>query len=94
MTIYTHQAWDSQAGKEEPQMSEHLKGELMSIMLKMCDISNLCRPWKIAVKWSMMISEEFFHQGDIEVALGLPVTKVRGMVKTFSYSNQEIVRCA
>jgi hypothetical protein len=46
---------------------------LMTMVLNMSDISNVCRPLSIATKWTQMVAEEFFQQGDRQEALGLPV---------------------
>ncbi|TSK98477.1 High affinity cAMP-specific 3',5'-cyclic phosphodiesterase 7A [Bagarius yarrelli] len=34
--------------------------------LKCADICNPCRPWELSKQWSEKVTEEFFHQGDIE----------------------------
>ncbi|KAG7203506.1 hypothetical protein KM043_013562 [Ampulex compressa] len=47
---------------------------ILQIALKCADISNPCRPWDISRKWSYIVCEEFFRQGDYERRLNLPVT--------------------
>jgi len=44
--------------------------ELLKTLLKMSDISNVTRPFRVADKWAALVQEEFFYQGDTEVALG------------------------
>lgn len=39
---------------------------LLKIALKSADISNVARPPHIYMKWTNKLSEEFFHQGDVE----------------------------
>ncbi|XP_067831898.1 high affinity cAMP-specific 3',5'-cyclic phosphodiesterase 7A isoform X3 [Heptranchias perlo] len=39
---------------------------MLQIALKCADISNPCRPWELSKQWSEKVSQEFFHQGDIE----------------------------
>eukprot|EP00727_Mastigamoeba_balamuthi_P009908 m51a1_g554 putative 3 -cyclic-nucleotide phosphodiesterase rega (668) ;mRNA; f:456763-459255 len=47
---------------------------LMKVLLKAADISNIAKPPEVYGKWSAMILEEFFAQGDRERELGLPVS--------------------
>jgi FixJ family two-component response regulator len=35
----------------------------MKCIIKLADISNVARPWSVSVKWSKLVSEEFFAQG-------------------------------
>ncbi|XP_060678660.1 high affinity cAMP-specific 3',5'-cyclic phosphodiesterase 7A isoform X2 [Hemiscyllium ocellatum] len=39
---------------------------MLQIALKCADISNPCRPWELSKQWSEKVTQEFFHQGDIE----------------------------
>ena len=41
----------------------------------LCDISNASKPWAICEKWTNLLFEEFFHQGDTEKKLNLPVSQ-------------------
>jgi hypothetical protein len=43
-------------------------------LLHAADISNPCKPWHVGKKWSDLVVEEFFAQGDREKKEGLPVT--------------------
>ncbi|XP_026469952.1 calcium/calmodulin-dependent 3',5'-cyclic nucleotide phosphodiesterase 1-like [Ctenocephalides felis] len=48
------------------------KTKALSLVVHMCDISHPAKPWKLHYKWSDLLSEEFFRQGDLEYSLGLP----------------------
>ncbi|XP_043921782.1 high affinity cAMP-specific 3',5'-cyclic phosphodiesterase 7A [Protopterus annectens] len=60
------------------QFREHLDNEDLSLensahrhlvlqmALKCADVCNPCRTWELSKQWSEKITEEFFHQGDIE----------------------------
>lgn len=39
---------------------------LMGMMMTACDISAICKPWSIQRKVAMLVSDEFFYQGDLE----------------------------
>ena len=45
----------------------------MSIAIHVADVSNPTKPWLISLKWGLMVYDEFFHQGDIEAKLSLPI---------------------
>eukprot|EP00163_Fabomonas_tropica_P001897 TRINITY_DN113_c0_g1_i1.p1 TRINITY_DN113_c0_g1~~TRINITY_DN113_c0_g1_i1.p1 ORF type:complete len:1135 (-),score=363.87 TRINITY_DN113_c0_g1_i1:1506-4910(-) len=47
---------------------------VMEIMMKCADISNVAKPFNLASEWADRLLEEFFRQGDMERAQGLPVT--------------------
>jgi hypothetical protein len=47
---------------------------LMQAMLKCGDISNVSRPFELADKWCDVLCEEFFRQGDLEMATGMEYT--------------------
>ncbi len=46
----------------------------MQILMKCADTSNVIKPFDIAKKWAMLISEEFFLQGDLERVYGIDLT--------------------
>lgn len=46
----------------------------MEILIKCADTSNVIKPFEVAKKWAMRISDEFFLQGDMERANGMDVT--------------------
>ena len=37
-------------------------------------MSNPAKPWAVSKAWSDVLQVEFFHQGDLEKARGLPVS--------------------
>ena len=46
----------------------------MQLVLKCGDISNVSRPFELADKWCDVLCEEFFRQGDLEMANGMEYT--------------------
>jgi hypothetical protein len=42
--------------------------------MKMADTSNVFKKFDVAKKWNLRVTNEFFHQGDVERRSGLPVT--------------------
>eukprot|EP00931_Biecheleriopsis_adriatica_P046559 TRINITY_DN26755_c0_g1_i2.p1 TRINITY_DN26755_c0_g1~~TRINITY_DN26755_c0_g1_i2.p1 ORF type:complete len:1269 (-),score=357.48 TRINITY_DN26755_c0_g1_i2:10-3816(-) len=50
-----------------------VKKNLRNAFLHMSDISNPMKSFPIAKKWAMMVLDEFFLQGDDELALGIPL---------------------
>jgi hypothetical protein len=48
------------------------KSKALSMVLHCCDISHPAKKWDIHHKWTMLLLEEFFRQGDLEKELGLP----------------------
>jgi hypothetical protein len=46
----------------------------MEIMIKAADISNVLKPFSVAKRWAIRVTDEFFLQGDEEAARGLPKT--------------------
>ena len=47
---------------------------IMQLILKCGDISNVSRPFELADKWCDVLCEEFFRQGDLEMANGMEYT--------------------
>lgn len=47
---------------------------VLKCILHTSDISNPARPWDISKKWSDLVIQEFFEQGDREKKEGLPVS--------------------
>ncbi|KAI8144506.1 hypothetical protein BJV82DRAFT_667710 [Fennellomyces sp. T-0311] len=47
---------------------------LCQIVLHAADISNALRPWPICCKWSDLVCDEFFRQGELEKEHGLDVS--------------------
>lgn len=48
------------------------KSKALSLVLHSCDISHPAKQWKVHHKWTTLLLEEFFRQGDMERELGLP----------------------
>ncbi|XP_048451992.1 high affinity cAMP-specific 3',5'-cyclic phosphodiesterase 7A isoform X4 [Rhincodon typus] len=49
---------------------------MLQIALKCADISNPCRPWELSKQWSEKVTQEFFHQGDIERKYKLDISQL------------------
>jgi hypothetical protein len=47
---------------------------LLESALHMADISNPVKPWDVYQQWLSRVMEEFYHQGDHERELELPMT--------------------
>lgn len=47
---------------------------LCDVLLHCADVSNPSRPWPICKRWSDLVVEEFFRQGDKEKLQGLPIS--------------------
>jgi len=46
----------------------------MELIIKFADISNVLKPFHVARRWALRITDEFFLQGDVELSRGMPVT--------------------
>ncbi|CAG8566676.1 9529_t:CDS:2 [Dentiscutata heterogama] len=57
-----------------PCSSEESGEEMDNVLLHAADLSNTVRPWDISKRWSDLVVEEFFHQGDLEKQNNLPVS--------------------
>ncbi|ORX90906.1 HD-domain/PDEase-like protein, partial [Basidiobolus meristosporus CBS 931.73] len=53
--------------------SEH-RQIICNVLLHAADISNTIRPWELCKRWSDVILDEFFFQGDMEKLNNLPVS--------------------
>eukprot|EP00041_Stephanoeca_diplocostata_P027094 m.740312 g.740312 ORF g.740312 m.740312 type:complete len:859 (-) comp23114_c0_seq1:228-2804(-) len=49
---------------------------LLKAVIHACDISNPAKPTRISQKWTHVISEEFYRQGDLETDLGMSPDKM------------------
>ncbi|XP_059757814.1 high affinity cAMP-specific 3',5'-cyclic phosphodiesterase 7A isoform X3 [Balaenoptera ricei] len=47
---------------------------VLQMALKCADICNPCRTWELSKQWSEKVTEEFFHQGDVEKKYHLAVS--------------------
>jgi len=48
------------------------KSAAMNLILHCCDISHPAKSFDIHQRWTYLLMEEFFRQGDMEKAMGLP----------------------
>ncbi|XP_077296026.1 dual specificity calcium/calmodulin-dependent 3',5'-cyclic nucleotide phosphodiesterase 1A-like isoform X8 [Arctopsyche grandis] len=48
------------------------KSKAVSLVLHCCDIAHPAKRWDLHHRWTMLLLEEFFRQGDKEQELGLP----------------------
>lgn len=48
------------------------KSKALALVLHCCDISHPAKRWSLHHRWTMLLLEEFFRQGDLERELGLP----------------------
>merc|ERR1711916_276505 len=55
----------------ENKLHRHL---LMRQLIRLCDVSNIAKPWPICKHWAETVSTEFYAQGDLERERGMPVT--------------------
>ncbi|KAJ1471739.1 hypothetical protein T484DRAFT_1639619 [Baffinella frigidus] len=46
----------------------------MELIIKCADISNVLKPFPVARRWALRVTDEFFAQGDVERARGMDVT--------------------
>ena len=53
---------------------EKAKRSYLCMVMKVCDVSHPLRPLKVHLRWSRMLLDEFFLQGDDEKAAGLVVS--------------------
>lgn len=76
-----HGTWVRKAIDEA---SEEERRLIMQLLLKCADLANVVRPLEIADSWGVRIMEEFYQQGEKELALGLPLTTFPNR-KNFDY---------
>lgn len=50
--------------------------EFMNFILHSADIGHAAKPWNLEVKWSNLVFEEFFNQGDLEKTMSLPISYI------------------
>ena len=46
----------------------------LQMSIKVANMSNVMRPPHLAIQWAETIQQAFYHQGDMEKELGLPIT--------------------
>eukprot|EP00743_Colponemidia_sp_Colp-15_P003686 GILK01003978.1.p1 GENE.GILK01003978.1~~GILK01003978.1.p1 ORF type:complete len:424 (+),score=90.03 GILK01003978.1:3-1274(+) len=68
-------AWtQSTHPRTESNLTAAERETFIKILMHSADVSNPCRPWDLSKKWSDLLVEEFFNQGDRERAENLPVS--------------------
>ncbi|KNC98647.1 uncharacterized protein SPPG_06328 [Spizellomyces punctatus DAOM BR117] len=55
-------------------LSKDQRQQMINVLLHAADISNAARPYAICKRWSDMVVEEFFLQGEQEKKMNLPVS--------------------
>uniref|UniRef100_A0A8B9IK58 Phosphodiesterase n=1 Tax=Anser cygnoides TaxID=8845 RepID=A0A8B9IK58_ANSCY len=65
---------------------------ILQMALKCADICNPCRTWELSKQWSEKVTEEFFHQGDIEKKYHLGVSPLCDR-QTETIANIQIGNC-
>jgi len=68
--------------------SEEARELLWRLLLHAADLSNPTRPFRICRIWAQRVLEEFFAQGDLELAAGLPVPALHDREKADSLYSQ------
>ena len=48
--------------------------KVLEVCIRGADLSTQTRTFKTAKQWSLMLFEEFFHQGDLEAKQSLPIS--------------------
>ena len=59
----------------------YAKKLLLNLVMHSADVSSRCKPWKICKAWAIRVLSEFFAQGDLEKARGIPVQALNDRVK-------------
>ena len=55
---------------EEKDFNDTYKRELIrAMMMTACDLSAICKPWRIQKRVAEMVASEFFEQGDMEKSM-------------------------
>lgn len=62
------------ASETFPSDSQEDRNHMMSVALRVADLSWTCRPLQTYLKWSEKFLEEYFVQGDLEKQIGLGVS--------------------
>jgi len=68
--------------------SEESKLLLMAMIMKVADVSHPCKQWPVHERWSELISEEFFIQGDLEDSMGMPISPLCDRTKHYLPKSQ------
>jgi hypothetical protein len=54
----------------------------MGVGIHLADISNPTKPWELTLKWTELLFEEFFKQGDKEREMGLKISDLMDRTTT------------
>jgi len=57
--------------------------EILDFLMSFCDTAHSCRKFEITFNWTSRLMEEFWHQGDVEKELRLPVSFLCDRVDAF-----------
>jgi hypothetical protein len=55
---------------------------LLAVLLHTGDIANPAKPMATCLKWTELVMEEFFRQGDLEASMGMPISPFYDRAKT------------
>jgi hypothetical protein len=69
-----YQTFRRRIAEEKEWTSKEDQRLALSIIIKMADISNCCRPPHLYAEWGRRIAAEFYNQGDTEMRLNIPVS--------------------
>jgi len=69
-----YQTFRRRIAEEKEWTSKEDQRLALSIIIKMADISNCCRPPHLYAEWGKRIAAEFYNQGDTEMRLNIPVS--------------------
>ena len=68
---------DTLTSSENPEtMNPQTQQMLLNTALHLGDMSTQTRSFDLALKWTYLVQEEFFRQGDIEKGQGIPVVQM------------------
>lgn len=57
--------------------------EILDFVISFCDTSHSCKKFEITYNWTCRVTEEFWHQGDVEKELEIPVSFLCDRVDSF-----------
>ena len=69
------------ASPEFDPLNQTDKDMLLQTLFHLADISNPTKPWALCQKWTDLLFVEFFKQGDLERAQGLPISYLMDRTK-------------
>lgn len=66
--------FQSAVGMTKPFETSTSQTLLLQMILKVADVAHPAKPWVVHRRWSDLVTEEFFLQGDLEAAQQLPIS--------------------